>query len=102
MQNQSKGFTVPQNETVEMVEIATIKINTEKEKLYDVDKAYEGLKLSIQHFGIKEPLIVEKESKVVIAGNRRLKVAQELGISIVPVIFRTLGDKDKKIVVKPI
>jgi DNA modification methylase len=98
MQNQSKGFTVPQNETVEFVETSTIKINIEKDELYAVDKAYEGLKVSIQTFGIKEPLIVEKESNVVIAGNRRLKVAQELGLPYVPVIFRELGDKDRKIV----
>ena len=77
MQNQSKGFTVPQNETVEFVETSTININIEKDEVYVVDKAYEGLKISIQAFGIKEPLIVEKESNVINAGNRRFKVAQE-------------------------
>jgi len=98
MKNQSDGFTVPQNETVEMVETSTIKINIEKDEIYAVDNAFEGLRLSIEHFGIKEPLIVEKESNVVIAGNRRLKVAQELGLNFIPVIFRELGDKDRKIV----
>lgn len=98
MQNQSNGFTVAQNETVVCVETSSIHINKEKEKLYLVDKAYDSLKLSIEHFGIKEPLIVEKESNVVIAGNRRLKAANELGLQNVPVIFRELGDKDRKII----
>ena len=98
MKNQSNGITIPQNETVEMVETTKIKINTEKDEIYAVDNAFEGLRLSIEHFGIKEPLIVEKESNVVIAGNRRLKVAQEVGLHFIPVIFRELGDKDRKIV----
>jgi DNA modification methylase/ParB-like chromosome segregation protein Spo0J len=98
MQNQSKGLTVPQQETVFVVETSSIYPNLEKGNLYSVDKAYEGLRLSIEHFGIKEPLIVEKESNVVIAGNRRLKVAIELGIQQIPVIFRELGEKDRKIV----
>jgi site-specific DNA-methyltransferase (adenine-specific) len=98
MNNQSKGFTVPQNESVVLVETSSIHINKEKEQLYLVDKAYDSLKLSIEHFGIKEPLIVEKESNVIIAGNRRLKVALEIGLTSVPVIFRELGDKDRKIV----
>lgn len=97
MNNQSKGLTVPQNENVTIVETSTIHLNTEKDELYSVDKAYEGLKLSIEHFGIKEPLIVEMESNVIIAGNRRLKVAKELGLDTIPVIFRKLGDKDRKI-----
>jgi len=92
------GFSVPQQETVSVVETSTIHLNREKETLYSVDKAYEGLRLSIEQFGIKEPLIVEKESNVVIAGNRRLKVAVELGIQQIPVIFRELGDKDRKLV----
>jgi DNA modification methylase len=98
MSNQTMGNTVPQNESVELVATSTININIEKDELYAVDKAYEGLKISIETFGIKEPLIIEKESNVVIAGNRRLKVAKELGLPIIPVIFRELGDKDRKIV----
>jgi hypothetical protein len=98
MQNQSKGFTVPQNETVEIVATSNISINIEKDELYAVDKAYEGLKISIQTFGIKEPLIVEKNTNVVIAGNRRLKIAQELELPNVPVIFRELSDNEKKII----
>ena len=98
MNNQTKGFTVPQNETVELVATSTINFNIEKGKFYEVDNAFEGLRLSVEHFGIKEPLIVEKESNIVIAGNRRLKAAQELGLPLIPVIFRELGDKDRNVV----
>jgi len=98
MNNQTKGFTVPQNETVELVATSTINNNIEKGKIYEVDNAFEGLKLSVEHFGLKEPLIVEKESNIVIAGNRRLRAAQELGLPMIPVIFRELGDKDRNVV----
>lgn len=99
MNGSSNGFTVAPNETVEMVETSTIKINTQKEKIYAVDKAFESIKLSIQHFGIKEPLIVEKGTNIVISGNRRLRVAYELKIPSIPVIFRELNEKatDKNI-----
>jgi DNA modification methylase len=90
MNNQEKGFTVPPIETVEWVETSSIKKNDVKEKIYSVDKAYDSLKISIEHFGIKEPLIVEKGTNVVISGNRRLKVATELGLPSIPVIFREL------------
>jgi site-specific DNA-methyltransferase (adenine-specific) len=95
MNTPSTGFAVPQEETVVVVETSSIKINKEKQKLYSVDKAYESLKLSIQHFGIKEPLIVEKGTNIVISGNRRLKVAIELKIATIPVIFRELNEKPK-------
>jgi DNA modification methylase len=100
MNTPSTGFAVPQEETVVVVETSSIKINKEKQKLYSVDKAYESLKLSIQHFGIKEPLIVEKGTNIVISGNRRLKVAIELKIATIPVIFRELNEtpKDKSVV----
>ena len=98
MVNQQAGLAVAPNETVESVETSSIHINKEKERIYLVDKAYDSLKLSIENFGIKEPLIVEMESNVVIAGNRRLKVANDLGLPFVPVIFRELGDKDRKLV----
>lgn len=100
MNNQEKGFAVPQIETVEWVATTSINKNVEKEQLYSVDKAYESLKISIEHFGIKEPLIVEMGTNIVISGNRRLRVATELGLSSIPVIFRKLNEKakDKKIV----
>jgi DNA modification methylase len=97
MKNQEKGFTVPSIETVEWVATSSISKNVEKEKLYLVDKAYESLKISIESFGIKEPLIVDNGTNVVIAGNRRLKVALELGLTNIPVIFREYTEKDKKI-----
>jgi DNA modification methylase len=97
MKKQEKGFTVPPIETVEWVSTSSISKNVEKEKLYLIDKAYESLKISIEIFGIKEPLIVDKGTNVVIAGNRRLKVALELGLTNIPVIFRESTEKDKKI-----
>ncbi len=98
MNSRQTGNAAPQNEAVVVVETTSIHINEEKSIVYSVDKAFESLKLSIELFGIKEPLIVEKESNVVIAGNRRLKAALELGIETIPVIFREMRDKDRELI----
>lgn len=98
MNSRQTGNAAPQNEAVVVVETTSIHINEEKSIVYSVDKAFESLKLSIELFGIKEPLIVEKESNVVIAGNRRLKAALELGIEAIPVIFREMRDKDRELI----
>ena len=62
--------------------------NNEKQSiLSSTPKNYKNIKSSIQNDGIIEPLIVDKETFIVISGNVRLKISIELGLSEVPVIF---------------
>lgn len=63
---------------------------------FDRDKLNE-LAESIKHHGILQPLIVTKEfdNYQLIAGERRLKAAEMLGLDEVPVIVREASDRDK-------
>lgn len=49
------------------------------------DNAVEAVAASIKEFGFKVPIIVDKEN-VIVAGHTRLKAAEMLGITTVPVI----------------
>lgn len=49
------------------------------------DKAVYAVAASIEEFGFKNPIIVDKNN-VIVAGHTRLKAAKELGIKKVPVI----------------
>ena len=82
------------NETLELVNPKTLVENAFKAELYKVDSTYEWLLHNMKIFGIREPIIADVKSKMVISGNRRLKAALELGLVEVPVIFREL-EKDK-------
>lgn len=59
----------------------------------------EELAESIKKHGILQPLVVtkgsESDSYQLIAGERRLKAAEILGLSEVPVIYREASDRDK-------
>ena len=61
--------------------------NQEIEKLYGTPKNYEEIKINIQTFGIIQPIIVNKSTTEVLSGNLRLKVALELNLKEVPIIF---------------
>jgi len=63
---------------------------------FDRDKL-EELAESIKQHGILQPLVVTKESKgyQLIAGERRFKAAQILGLDKVPVIVKEVSDRDK-------
>lgn len=49
------------------------------------DQAVDAVASSIREFGFKNPIIVDKDN-VIIAGHTRLKAAEKLGLSEVPVI----------------
>lgn len=49
------------------------------------DKAIDGVAMSIEQFGFKNPIIVDKDN-IIIAGHTRLKAAKKLGIEKVPTI----------------
>ena len=83
-----------ENETLELVNPKTLVKNGFKAALYKEDSTYDWLRHNVKTFGIREPIIADVKSKMVISGNRRLKAALELGLTEVPVIFREL-EKDK-------
>jgi hypothetical protein len=50
-------------------------------------EAFDGLKNSIQTFGLLDPIIANKETNNIIGGHQRWKAAKELGYEKVPVIW---------------
>lgn len=50
------------------------------------DKAVDAVAASIKEFGFKVPIVIDKDN-VIIAGHTRLKAAQKLGLTEVPVII---------------
>lgn len=61
--------------------------NQEIEEIYGTPKNYEDIKINIQSFGIIQPIIVNKSTYEVLSGNLRLKVALELNLKEVPILF---------------
>jgi ParB-like chromosome segregation protein Spo0J len=85
------------------MEIKEIKISELKPAEYNPRKWTEeeinNLKESIKRFGIVDPIIVnsaENRKNVVIGGHFRLKVAKDLGMDTVPVVYVNISDEQKE------
>ncbi len=70
---------------IEWVPIATVKLNPKNPRLNDA--AVRPVKDSIERFGFRQPLVVNRRTKRIEAGNTRYKAAKELGLTQVPVIW---------------
>ena len=56
---------------------------------------HDHLKESIERFGLVDPIIVndnEARKNIVIGGHQRLRIAQELGFTTVPVVYKNLDE----------
>lgn len=58
-------------------------------------KTFSRLLKSVKEIGIKEPLLVNIQTKTVLNGNQRLKVAMQLGLKEVPVIWTNYDKEDE-------
>lgn len=82
-------------ETVKEVSIKECRPNPyQPRKTFDAD-AIEELKVSIQEYGIIQPLILRQSIKgyEIVAGERRYRAAKEAGLSTVPAIIKDLTDE---------
>lgn len=73
-----------------MSDFRIVQMNIEKLKPYENnprfnDKAVDAVAKSIENFGFKVPIVVDKNN-VIVTGHTRLKAAQKLGLAQVPVI----------------
>lgn len=80
-----------------------IDINALKPSLYNPRKwsneAIKQLTLSIEKFGMVDPILVngaEARKNIVIGGHFRLKIAKDLGIETVPVVYLDIPDVEKE------
>ncbi len=91
-------FQLPNDIAVTYVDVSVLKPSAYNPRKWD-EAAIINLKESIQRYGLVDPIIVnsapEREG-VVIGGHFRLKVAKELGIAKVPVVYVQISDIEKE------
>ncbi len=80
-----------------LVDINTIHPNKKKLEMYQTPENYNNIKLSIENEGIIEPLLVNEQTKEIISGNIRYKVALDIGITEVPVLFQNIEQEEMDI-----
>ncbi|PWB38555.1 MAG: hypothetical protein C3F02_03175 [Parcubacteria group bacterium] len=88
---------IADGQRIQQVPITAVKSNPWQPRTYfDRDKL-EELAESIKQHGILQPLVVTREGDgyQLIAGERRLKAAEILGMSEVPVIVKVVSNRDK-------
>lgn len=86
---------VDEEESVQDVGVKEIRPNPYQPRKHFEEGALEELKLSIQEFGILQPLVLRKSVKgyELVAGERRLRAAQLAGLDRVPVIIKEFTDE---------
>lgn len=82
---------------IEYVPLDQITANPWQPRTHFDNEKLNELAESIKHHGILQPLVVTKEfdNYQLIAGERRLKAAEILGLDEVPVIVKEVSDRDK-------
>ncbi|HTF57273.1 MAG TPA: ParB/RepB/Spo0J family partition protein [Planctomycetota bacterium] len=70
--------------------------NPQQPREYVVEGPHASLKASIEKYGVIVPVIVNRDHGryVLIAGQRRLMAARELGMKMIPAIVRTLSPRE--------
>jgi hypothetical protein len=60
------------------------------------DEAMEGLKTSLDRFGLVQEIVVNKRTMHIVGGDKRVKALKEMGATEVPVCFVDLTDAEEK------
>lgn len=80
-----------------MESILITKIKPAKYNPRRIDEAsFKGLCNSIRKFGMPQPLVVNKKTGNLVAGHQRLKAAEEIGWTEVPVVYVDLSLEQEK------
>lgn len=98
-ENETWESTTPSTQGMTHIAIDQIQPNPQQPRISMDDQALDELANSIREHGILQPLIVSKnddsEDYTLIAGERRLLAAQRAGLSMVPIIERTVTDQQQ-------
>ena len=85
------------------IKVVYVNINELKESEYNprqaTKKEYDDLKKSIERFGFVDPLIVNSAANrknIIIGGHFRYRVAKDMGIKEVPVVYVNVPDIEKE------
>lgn len=77
---------------VEMVPIAELKLDPKNPRTISTHE-FESLQRSIDQFGFVEPVVANKRNMVIIGGHQRVRAAEVLGVTKVPVVWVDLDEK---------
>lgn len=83
---------------VVVVPTNSIKSSASQSGFYKIPENYDQIKDNIKQMGILVPLVVDVNSNVIISGNLRHKIALELDISELPVIYDDIEPDKVKVV----
>ena len=79
--------------------VATSDLKPNEYNAKNHDKALAGIELSVERYGMIDPLIVNgapSRQNVLIGGHARLKVAKKLGFETVPVVYLNIPDIERE------
>ena len=84
------------NRSVTVLKTEYIDYNSLQPRLHYEEEALEELKTSIKEKGILQPILVRSKDDrfEVVAGERRLRAAQALGLQQVPVVIKDVSDEE--------
>lgn len=82
--------------TVAIVKTTDIDYNSQQPRLHYEEEALEELKSSIKEKGILQPILVRTKNDrfEIVAGERRFRAAQALGLEEVPVVVKDVSDEE--------
>lgn len=94
---QGEGDPVPPDASVREVPIIAIVPNPEQPRLHFDEEKLAELSESIREHGILQPLVVTEAGShfELIAGERRFQAAKKAGLTTVPVVVRSVSDREK-------
>lgn len=94
---QGEGDPVPPDASVREVPITAIVPNPEQPRLHFDEEKLAELSESIREHGILQPLVVTEAGShfELIAGERRFQAAKKAGLTTVPVVVRSVSDREK-------
>ncbi len=95
--DKTSAFSIQDKNKVLQIEVTEIITNSRQPRQRFTDYKMDELVSSIKEYGIIQPLIVSPKNKgyELIAGERRLRAARELGLKKVPVIIRDANEQEK-------
>ena len=84
-----------QEDRLMYIPVEKVDHNPYQPREYVIEEPLEKLRKSIEQYGVIVPIIVNRHSKrfTLVAGQRRLQAARELGFKFVPAIVRTLNPR---------
>lgn len=83
---------------IQNVSVSELKAATYNPRKWS-EEAVAGLTASIKQFGLVDPILVNgasNRSNIVIGGHFRLKVAKDLGLTEVPVVYLDIPEEEKE------